>query len=447
MNSTSSIARAAIPLYLSQVTASLASLVDTAALGHRGAVSLAAFVVALGVYSPVVAAASGVLRGIMPFVARRESDADLAGIVRNGLWLSVGVGGAGAAVIVFTPEVCRALGVPRATVASMEYLPLALAGAAFCVAVGSLATSVLLGLGNRGAVMVSALAGTGVAVVLSPVLVLGVGPIPSFGVEGTGTALFASAAVNAAIAHAALRRSAPAAYRGLLRSAPEPAALLEPTRVGLPLAGTVLIKFFSLGVLAMAAARISVTSAAVHGVSIALANFLFVAGTSVGQAIVPMAAVADRAGTGTVIRRCTSTGIGLALGAIVGFGLVLVLVQRPAMSLLTSDPVIGQLVAHRLPLILLVVATDTVQVVIGFSLIGMKRTPASLVSFAIAYGALTACAIPVSTAYGLTGLWSAIVVANVVLIAVQGYSLMRNSRRHVPDGRFESRSATRQPVG
>jgi MATE family multidrug resistance protein len=148
-----------------------------------------------------------------------------------------------------------------------------------------------------------------------------------------------------------------------------------------------------------------------------------------------------------VIRRCTSTGIGLALGAIVGFGLVLVLVQRPAMSLLTSDPVIGQLVAHRLPLILLVVATDTVQVVIGFSLIGMKRTPASLVSFAIAYGALTACAIPVSTAYGLTGLWSAIVVANVVLIAVQGYSLMRNSRRHVPDGRFESRSATRQPVG
>jgi MATE family multidrug resistance protein len=267
--------------------------------------------------------------------------------------------------------------------------------------------------------------------VLSPLLVLGAGPVPSLGVEGTGIALLASAAVNALIAHLALRRSAPRAgcpSSGSARRAPEPRALLELVRVGLPLAGTVLIKFFGLGVLTMAAARLGVTTAAVHGVSIALTNFLFVAGTSVGQAIVPMAAVADRAGRGAEIRRLTRSGIGLGVAVVSAFGVLLVLAGRPVMTLLTADPAVGALVLHRLPIVLLVAATDVVQVVIGFSLIGMKRTFVSLVSFAVAYGALAVLAIPVSNTYGLPGLWAAVATANTVLIAVQGYSLVRNSK-------------------
>ncbi|MGO4760678.1 hypothetical protein AB4212_70605, partial [Streptomyces sp. 2MCAF27] len=56
---TRQIAGAALPLYLTMIASSAASLVDTAVLGRHGTASLAAFAVTLAVFSPATAAVSG----------------------------------------------------------------------------------------------------------------------------------------------------------------------------------------------------------------------------------------------------------------------------------------------------------------------------------------------------------------------------------------------------
>ncbi|NGY66290.1 hypothetical protein G7043_46130 [Lentzea sp. NEAU-D13] len=82
------IGRVALPLYLSMVAVSVSALVNTAALGRCGTGALAAFAVTVAVYFPAVAAVSGAVRGVLPFM---KTD-DPGWVVRDGAWLAVFVG-------------------------------------------------------------------------------------------------------------------------------------------------------------------------------------------------------------------------------------------------------------------------------------------------------------------------------------------------------------------
>jgi MATE family, multidrug efflux pump len=72
------LARTAIPLYLTTAASSAGSIVNTVLPGHRATASLAAFALAMAVYGPVVAAVTGVMRGVMPFVAGADGGTRLA---------------------------------------------------------------------------------------------------------------------------------------------------------------------------------------------------------------------------------------------------------------------------------------------------------------------------------------------------------------------------------
>lgn len=54
------------------------------------------------------------------------------------------------------------------------------------------------------------------------------------------------------------------------------------------MAGTVLVKFAVLGVLAVAAARVSATAAAAHNIAAGLVSLAFTAALAIGQAMVPL---------------------------------------------------------------------------------------------------------------------------------------------------------------
>jgi len=431
-NAFMTIAGAAAPLYVSFLAASAGSLVDTALLGRHATVSLAAFAVTIAVFSPATATVVGALRGVMPFVAPQRDDPEgLLPLVRSGMWLAFAVGGVCAAAVAGVPLLGGAFGVPGAVLDQLGVFPWMLAGSVLLIAVNSSASSVLVALGRSAQVMRSGLVGTGVSVALSVVLVGGPGALPGFGLAGAGVAMLVSSAVGAGLNQYALRRRTVLAGRPVRPGRPDPREVLRLARVGVPLGGTVLVKFSVLGVLTFAAARIGTDSAAVHGVSESLVNVVFTAAVSVGQATVPLIAGYAEERDLARIRRTVDAGIGVALCAVGVLGAVLVVLRDPVIGLFTRDPELADQAVRLLPLVLAVVVTDALQAVAGFGLVGLKRTVPSLVSTAVWFGVLAALAVPVADAAGLAGLWTALACANLLQAVTKFVSFRRHSGRIV----------------
>lgn len=432
------IAAAAFPLYLTMIAASAGALVDTALLGNHATTVLAAFAVTMAVFSPAAAVVAGALRGVMPFVAPRSEDPDgLLPVVRGGMWLAITVGAVAAAAVASVPVIGRVAGVPGAALDELGVFPLLLAGSVLAVAVGSSATSVLVALGHSKLVMRAGLLGTAASAALSVLLVGGPGPLPGYGLAGAGVAMLASSVISACVSQVALGRSTVLAGRSLWPGRPDVRQMWKLGAVGIPLAGTVLVKFAVLGVLTFAAARIGTDSAAVHSVGISLVNLVFTAAVAVGQATVPLVAGYAHERDSVSIRRSVRAGTWLALAVVGLIVAALIALGSWVGALFTEDAVVRAQVTDLLPLVAAVVVTDALQAVVGFGLIGLKRTVPSFVATFIAYGALAAIAAPVAAAGGLAALWTALTLANILQAAAKTYSFHRHStftgnREHAP---------------
>ncbi|SOR84065.1 Multidrug-efflux transporter [Streptomyces chartreusis NRRL 3882] len=434
------IAGAALPLYLTMIASSAGALVDTAVLGQHTTSSLAAFTVAMAVFTPSTAAVNGVMRGVMPFVAAHDDDPDaLLPTVRNGTWLAMVVGAVAAVAVLGVPLLGAWTGVPREVLDELGWFPALLACSLVCTALASSATSVLVGLGRGKLVMRAGLWGTGTAVLLSLLLVPGAGPLPSLGLVGAGVAILASNIITAGVAQLSLHRSTVLAGHSLNPGRPVPREMLALAKVGVPLAGTVLIKFAVLGVLGFAAARLGAETAAVHSICISLANLVFTAAVAIGQATVPTVAGHVRDGDVQGVRRGVMAGLQVAVVAIGTLGAVIAVLHDLIIPVFTDDQRLQERVAGMLAILLVVVMADAVQAVCGFGLISIRRTMPSLVTFAVCYGVLSLVSVPTADVGGLTGLWLALAGANLLLILGQALSFQRHS------GRLRPASAT--PAG
>nr|WP_308288261.1 MATE family efflux transporter [Streptomyces corallincola] len=421
------VGRAALPLYMSMIAASAGALVDTALLGRSATEVLAAFAVAVAVFSPAVSTVAGGLRGVMPFVASGKDDPRaLSAVVRSGMWLAVLLGGLAAGVVLAVPWIGAAAGVPRETLDALGVFPVLLAGSTLAVAVGSSASSVLVALGHARLVMRAGLLGTGVSVALSVLLVGGPGPLPGFGLTGAGVAMLVSSAVSACVNQVQLRRFAPVGAL-LHPGRPDVRRIWRLAAVGIPLAGTVLLKFAVLGVLTFAAARLGSVSAAVHSVGISLANLVYTAAVAVGQAVVPP--VAEHAGRRDTpaVRATTWAGTWLACAVVGVLGVAAVLLGERIVLLFSSDPAVRRYVTDLLPLVAVVGVTDALQAVPGFALIGLRRTVPAFTAVLVCYGVLAAVAVPVAASGGLMALWTALALANLGQAVGKGYFLHRHS--------------------
>ncbi|MEW2071351.1 MATE family efflux transporter [Streptomyces sp. NPDC007346] len=422
------IAATAVPLYLSMIAASAGALVDTAVLGRHATAELAGLAVAMAVFGPATAAIAGAQRGVMPFVTEhQDKPAQLASVLRNGMWLAVVTGGLGALAVAAVPWIGRVGGVPEGTLDRLGLFPALLAVTTLLTAVSTTASSALIGLGRGRLVMRSGLAGTGAAVVLSLLLVGGPGPMPSLGLAGAGVAMLASSAISAVIAQVALRRSPQLAGCSLRWGRPQLMQVIGLARVGIPLAATVLIKFAVLGVLAFSAARISTEAAAVHSIAVSLVNLMFTAAVAVGQAVVPVVAERLKEQDLPGIRAGAVAGVVVAAGAVLALGGLLTVARGPVLSVFSTDPGVREGLMDLLPLVLAATLGDAFQALFGFGLIGVRRTLPSMLCFAACYGVLAVLAVPVATHSGLTGLWGMLAVVNLVLIAAQGWCFRRYS--------------------
>ena len=393
----------AVPLYLTTLIASAGSVVNTVLLGRQATASLAAFAVAMAVYGPVVATVTGVMRGVMPFVSRDGP----AAIFGSALWLSYGVGVIGAVVVASVPAIGAISGVARPVLDRLGLLPVILAVAVLAQSVGASASSTLVMLGRSRVVLRSGLAGTSAAVLLS------VAAVPRLGADGAGLAILTSTIAYAAQVQLALRRAT-----GLNRTVvPGPfdrRLIMRLAGTGLPMAGTVLVKFVVLGVLTFAAARLGTAQAAVHGVAETLVNLIFAVAVAVGQAVVPLVGRAAAGADAHAVRRSLRAGVVIAMVVVGALAGLLVAGGRWILPVFTADPAIRAQLAALLPLVALVVLTDAIQAVYGFGMLGLRNTVPSLVSTAVVFGALCLAAVPVADAGGLLALWSALACANIL---------------------------------
>ncbi|WP_032757333.1 MULTISPECIES: MATE family efflux transporter [unclassified Streptomyces] len=406
------------------------ALVDTAVLGRHATTTLAAFALTMAVYTPATATVAGALRGVMPFTAAHDDDPDaLLPVVRDGLWLAIATGLLGALAVAGVPLIGLASGVPHRTLSELGVFPHLMAASVLVAAVGNAATSTLVGLGRSGLVMRAGMSGTAAAVVLSPALVNGVGPLDGLGLPGAGIAMLTAAAISAAVAHTGLRRCAVLAGRPLGPGTPRVRAVVALAGVGLPLAATVLIKFAVLGVLAVAAARIDPVHAAAHSISVSLTGLVFTAAVAVGQATIPLVAPHLKAKDVRGVRAAVRAGAVTALGAVLFIGGVLAVLRVPVLSLFTHDAAARDQILALLPLVLLVVVTDALQAVFGFGLVAIRDTVPSLLAFAVCYGLLALAAVPLTARGGLTALWLALLGANALLVVGQATFFHRRSGR------------------
>lgn len=406
------IGRVAVPLYLSMIVVSLSALVNTAALGRFGTVALAAFAVTVALYFPAMAAVSGAVRGVMPFIGSAADDPQrLRRVVRDGSWLSVLVGVLGAGAVAAVPLLAGATGVPEATVQELGSFPLLMAAGVLLNSFGSLATSCLVALGRSTVVMYAGLLGAACTAVLSPLLVNGAG----LGLQGAGISLLLANLAIASVTTIGLRRQLGVGARTVLGGRPRLSDLLELARVGIPMAGTVLVKFGVLGVLAFAAALVSTTAAAAHSIATGLVSTTFTAAVAIGQATIPLLSWRAERGERHGVRRAVLAGLITALSTLAVLGIAILLLRDHIVPLFTEDPVVTSAVTGLLVIVVLVILGDGAQAVLGFGLTGMKRSTPSFLVFAVVYGLLALVVVPVARAGGLTGLWVALAVANLLV--------------------------------
>ncbi|MEV4357829.1 MATE family efflux transporter [Nonomuraea sp. NPDC049625] len=415
------ILNAAAPLFLSMSAGVIAQLVGTSLLGHQATVQLAAFALVGAVLTPVTAAVSGGLRGMAPFVAAcRDRPAEALPILKDARWLSLVLGVIGAGVMLGVPLIARVGGVSREVTAEFGAVPQLFALQVLLAAAGGGANGVLIALGRSRLVLWSSLSSTAVQVTLLLLLV------PRMGIHGTAIALLTSTALAVTVSNVLLLR-----LPGLAGGSPWPGRLRpreiwRMAKVGLPMSATVVIKFTVMGGAAYAAARTGVQGAAAHAILTSLAGPLGLTAFAVGQAATPEIARATSPGEARRVNRAALT---VAAIGVLTSALIVLSLGEPVLGLFTSDARVLALTLPLLPLLAAYTLADNCGIVMATGLTGLKRSTWTLGSAIVGNGLLALAMTPVTTAWGLAGLWIALTASRLLVLVTQTVGFMRHSAR------------------
>ncbi|MGW6503162.1 MATE family efflux transporter [Nonomuraea angiospora] len=415
------ILNAAAPLFLSMSAGVIAQLLGTSLLGHQATVQLAAFALVGAVLSPVTAAVSGGLRGMAPFVAAcRDRPAEALPILKDARWLSLVLGVIGAGVMLAVPLIARAGGVSREVTAEFGAVPQLFALQVLLTAAGGGANGVLVALGHSRLVLRSSLSSTAVQVALLLLLV------PRMGIHGTAIALLASTALAVTVSNVLLLRLPGLAGGSPWPGLPRPREIWRMAEVGLPMSATVVIKFTVMGGAAYAAARTGTQGAAAHAILTSLAGPLGLTAFAVGQAATPEIARTTSPGEARRVNRAAVTVA--AIGVLAGAFIVLLL-GEPVLRLFTSDAGVLALTLALLPLLSVYSLADNCGIVMATGLMGLKHSTWTLGTAIVGNGLLALAIVPVTAAWGLAGLWIALIAGRLLVLVAQTAGFMRRSAR------------------
>ncbi|WP_017606631.1 MATE family efflux transporter [Nocardiopsis alkaliphila] len=422
----------ALPLYLSMLSTVAGNAVTAGVMGTTGTVELAAYALVIAVFTPTLMLVQGALRGSMPFVAQNEDSArSLAPVLRDSLWLALFMGGAGGALIAAVPALSRLIGVAEPTVAALGTYPILMALYTLITSTKNAMMTLLVGLGHTRTVMVVSLCTTGVALTLTPALVLGPGPVPTLGLPGAGVAMLSTGALTILPTWWAVRRTTVLRGHRIGLGPPRWSGVGRMAAVGLPSGSTLLLKSGTVSVLTVVVARIGPEEVAVHQLVVVLLGMAFIPAVAVGQATVPFTARAAKSGRRALVRRTVLSSYLVSLPVVLLGTAALWLFPTQLLGLFSDDVTVREGVAALVPLLTLVVVFDAVQSAPNLGLLGIKDTRPAMYAYVFCYGALVSLSVPLAERAGLGGLWTAYAATTLVLATVQWGSFLVVSRKAV----------------
>jgi putative MATE family efflux protein len=238
------------------------------------------------------------------------------------------------------------------------------------------------------------------ALLLDPVLILGLGPAPRLGIAGAAIATVSSRGLAFVVGLVLLRR------RGMLRfGRPRLAVLAAVSRIGLPTAATGVLFSVVYVVVARIAARFGTPALAALGLGFRVESWLYMLGVGFGAAAA--AVVGQNLGAGRV-DRATRAGwamLGVASVPAVGVALATFLVPEALASVFTRDASLVAETARYLRIASVAQLVVCGEVVLEGALGGAGATVAPM----LASVSLTLSRIPLSvwagTRFGIEGLW------------------------------------------
>ncbi|MEM6786490.1 MAG: MATE family efflux transporter [Myxococcota bacterium] len=437
------VTRLATPIAVAHLGQILLGFVDTAVVGRRGDVELAAVGMGSAVYFAAAITGAGVVLGIDPLISQALGAGRAArarATMAQGVWLGLLLAVPLALVALLGGAALEAMGIDPETAGATRAYLYARIGALVPYLVITALVTYLQARGGTRPLVVSALVANVVNVPLDIALVFGdeafvglglpaVG-VPALGVVGAGVTSTCVTVVQLGILIRAVWTLDGPRAGGAIR--PNPGALRQALRVGLPVGLQRLAEVMVFSATALLAGRIGPLAAASHQVAISLASATFMVPLGISSAAAVRVGLAVGAGDGLRTRAAGQASL-LIAGAFMALGaLSFVVVPRPLIAILTDDPDVAAATVPLMYVAALFQVSDGLQVVAGGALRGLGDTRAALYYNLVGhygFGMPIGLGLGFGLGWGVRGLWWGFVAGLTAVAVALSVRFVRRARR------------------
>ncbi len=382
--------RLALPLILGQLSAIGMNVVDALLAGHLGAHVLGAVAVGASIWSLALVAIIGVMMALPPSVAQlngAQRRDEIAPLFRQALWLALALGLLLLMAVRWGgPLLVEAIGVDPLLHESVTDFLHGVSWGAPALALVFACRGLSEGLSLTRPTMYFGFLGLVVLAPIGWVLMYGKLGFAPRGAAGSGEAT-AIVLWLQALGLLAWLRWRPE-YRGLglfaRWSAPDPVALRELLRVGLPMGVSIFMEASLFVAVALVLARLGETTVASHQIALNVSSVTFMLPLGLAMAITVRVGNAVGRGDGPGVRYAGFVGIAMTLFTQAVSASAMLLFPAAIAALYTDEPAVAALAAQLLVLAGLFQFSDGIQVAANGALRGLKdtRVPMLITSFA-----------------------------------------------------------------
>ncbi len=430
----------ALPLVLSQLMAVGMSAIDAMLAGHHGAVTLGAVAIGTGIWSIAVVVAIGVTMAVPPSVAQVFGAGrlvDVGHLFRQSMWLAfalgllcwIGVRNAGPLV--------RLIGVDPALFGEVDRFLRGVSWGAPAIAAFFTLRGVSAGVGITRPTMYFSLMSLLLLGPIAYVLLHGRLGFPEMGAGGIGiaTAIVLWLETLAFAIYMRLHRDyLPYALFARFEW-PDPRAIGELLRIGVPMGVTVFMEASLFIATTLAMGTLGTDTVASHQVALNVASLFFMVPLGIAMATTVRIGQAVGRADASALRFAGLAGFVLAIGTQVLSGGVMALMPHTIAGWYSNDASVIALAAQLLLLAAIFQFSDGIQVVANGSLRGLKDTSVPMLITMVAYWGI---GMPIGWwlafrhGLGARGMWIGLIAGLAAAAVLLSWRFWRLARRPLP---------------
>jgi MATE family multidrug resistance protein len=421
----------ALPVILTNLSATLMMTTDAAMVGRLGAAELGAVGYGGIWYWTALSLFSGAATGVQTFVSQAHGSGDARACgawAWQGLYAVVPLAALGIAVFAlgFGPLLGVLAPAPGLAPLAVSYVHMRAFGV-----IGITAAMVLSGFfrgfGDTRTPLYGMVIGNAVNLVLNYGLIFGHFGLPAWGVAGSGTATAVAEWVYAAFLFVVFRRRAVDRQFGTAAVVPDPAVILRFLRTSAPIGGQWVLDMLAFASFSTLVARMGTAQMAASQSLLSLMHLSFMQVVGVSIAVSTLVGRYVGAGDLAAAERSHATALRLGVALSIAAGLVFLSAPELCLRIFTDDPDVLTLGVPLLAVGAAFQVADAVGVLSGGALRGAGDTRwPFIVQTALAWGFFLPVAYVGGIVLdgGLTGAW----LGGVAYVAVLGLVLRRRFR-------------------